>query len=357
MTKFLPKILIFLVAPVIVLWVVEVLLPINFFTYRIWEAISYKTNISNYSPFYSNTKIEMIGVGDLCHHTNKSILKNENWITDKYGFRNDKFVEAPDILIIGDSFIAGTSLSQDNTLTNRLISMGNQLGVYNMAPSSFSAFDYYLKTGKIKKPKLIIYSIVERNVPGRIRIDKKNLYKKVVGEIDEITHIKEYYDRGSKFSSIKWLTARFHDSKGIGKPSNVNSNMFFLEGSSQTHSAEDLKTTVTNIVSYKKYCDSLGIGFVFVPMPDKETVYFELVPFKKQPTYLFQLDSLLISANVSTINTLKVYNEYRQTSDKLLYQLDDTHWNPTATEIISKVIIDELITIPQFGLENMLGNM
>ncbi|MCX6308678.1 MAG: hypothetical protein NTY32_07590, partial [Bacteroidia bacterium] len=78
------------------------------------------------------------------------------------------------------------------------------------------------------------------------------------------------------------------------------------------------------------------IEFLFLPMPDKETVYYELVPFEKQPTYLFRLDSLLTNAGIATINTLSLYNNYREQHKDLLYQKDDSHWTPIATEMVSK---------------------
>ena len=70
-------------------------------------------------------------------------------------------------------------------------------------------------------------------------------------------------------------------------------------------------------------------------MPDKESVYYELVPFESQPEYLHKLDSLLTSVGVPVIPTLKIYNEYRAKTDTLLYYPDDTHWNPVATSVMA----------------------
>jgi alginate O-acetyltransferase complex protein AlgJ len=350
MTKFLLKVFIFLLMPVLTVLIIGAFLPITFFTYRTWEAISFKTNVSSYAPFYPNTISNMIGVGDLCHHSSFSIAKKEYWITDKYGFRNDKFNSSPDIVIIGDSFIAGASLSQEEIISNQLIKQDKKLAVYNMAPSSFSTFDYYLKTGKINKPRLIIFSMVERNLPSPIKTYKSNFFNEAIKNIIEFGDFNEYLDRAFKFSSIKWLTARFHDSKGSGIPSKENLKMFFLQGSSNKHSADDLNFSARIIISYKKYCDSLGVDFLFLPMPDKESVYFELVPFDKQPTYLSQLDSLLNIAHVSTINTLEIYNEYRKTSNMLLYHLDDTHWNANATKIVSKEILQKISPNNQYSI-------
>ena len=110
----------------------------------------------------------------------------------------------------------------------------------------------------------------------------------------------------------------------------------------KAHSNDDLQTTFQNILNYKKYCDSLNISFIFMPMPEKETVYYNFVPFDKQPDYLFRLNSLLKIKNVRTINTLKIYNNYTRCNKDLLFRPDDCHWNSNATELMSEEIIKEI---------------
>ena len=355
MKVFLQNIFLF-ISPIIFLLVIEALLPPTLFTFRSWEGISFNSRIYTHSPFYPDTKIYTNAVGDLCHHTNKATVKTEYWITDKLGFRNDEFVDEADILFIGDSFIAGSSLSQDETISNRVKSKyKTRQKVYNMAPSSISRFKYYLETGVIKKPKLVIFSIVERDVPPMIVTSKESLLKKYIFKIFKTGNINTYIDKAFKLSSLRWLKSRIQGNKGIGLPAKGNSDMYFFEGTFQKHKKNDLQTTVMIIKSYKKYFDSLGIKFLFVPMPDKETVYYELVPFDKQPNYLFQLDSLLNIANISTINTLKVYNDYRKTNNELLYNLDDSHWNSNATELLSKVIVTFINQNTKFNGGNRVG--
>jgi hypothetical protein len=339
MKTFLRNILYFF-APFICLLVIEAFLPPTSFSFRPYEGLTFGTKVPRRSSLYPNSKVSMIAFGDLCHHTNKAIAKPEFWITDKLGFRNDEFIEEADILFIGDSFFAGASLSQDEIISNRVKSKSNnKIKVYNISPSSpsFSLFAYFLKTGLIKKPKLVIYSIVERDIPTPI-IPYNGIMFKII-KIFEIGHFNVYLDKALKLSSIRWLKARIQGNHGNGLPAIGDSNMYFYSGAFQKHEKNDLQTTLTIINSYKKYCDSLDIKFLFMPMPDKETVYYELVPFDKQPNYLFQLDSLLKKANISTINTLKIYNEYRKTHQILLYHLDDTHWNSNATELMSDKII------------------
>lgn len=335
-----------LAIPLICLMMIEVLLPSTFFTFRTWEGIAFTTKIPHYSTLYTNSKTFMNATGELCHHSNKAILKPELWITDKLGFRNNEFIDFADVFFIGDSFIAGCSLNQDDIISNK-VKFKTNLKVYNMAPSSFSEFDYYLKTGIIKKPKVIIYSIVERNIPNRIASMKRILFGNIAYHIFSFDNINVYLDKAFRFSSLNWLRARINGAEGVGLPAKGDSNMFFLKGTSQKHNDSDLQTTLNNIKTYKKYCDSLKIEFIFMPMPDKETVYYNLVPLAKQPSYLFQLDSLLNIDGISTINTLKIYNEYRNSNTTLLYHFDDTHWNSNGVELISDEIVKKIRMIAQ----------
>lgn len=343
MKKFFKTIILFIFFPIVVWGIVEAILPVTFFTHRHFEAVMFNTKVPHENFMYPNLVSSMNAVGDMCHHSPNAVIKKEIWKTDKLGFRNDEFIEKADVLFVGDSFVEGSSLSQDETISNRVkANFGSAVKVYNMALSTMSDFDRYLKRGIIKKPKVLIFSIVERNVPPALVAydsEKDSNINNLMIKAFEIGNINVYLDKAFKQFSIEWLKARIHGLKGNGVPGVGNPQMFFLNGKTQHHEKEDLILTKDIIISYKKYCDSLGIKFLFLPMPNKETVYFELVPFEKQPDYLFNLESLLKAENIEIINPLTLYNNYRKSSEKLLYHLDDTHWNPNATELVSKEIV------------------
>jgi hypothetical protein len=326
--------------PVMAIVLVEILVPVTAFVYRPWEAIVFSTRVADYSPpFYPNAAMKMVSVGDLCHHTRNAISKEEDWKIDELGFRNDTLIVDADILIVGDSYVAGTSLDQEHTIGNQLKKCDPGIKVYCMAPWSMQAFMEYLNAGKIKKPKQLIFSIVERNIPEPMQLrhvpSGQNIEKLLA-----TNHLGICLDKTLRFLSLNWLKARISGSKGSGLQGVNQSNMFFLNGIHQSmHNDEALKEAVKAIASYKNFCDSLGIDFLFLPMPNKESVYYELVPFDKQPDYLLKLDSALTLQGIKTINTLKLYNDYRIHNDVVLYRYDDAHWNANATGIVAGEII------------------
>ena len=313
---------------------VEVLIPLNTFTYRPWEALNYKSKKGLAFPFYPNQSLVMNSVGDLCHHTQNEVIKYETWKTDRLGYRNDKFIKKADVLFIGDSFIAGSGLSQDSTIASQLRKKENVL-VYNMAPSSFNELISLINLGIIDKPNLIVYGIVERSIPAPLSSTNIEYY---ASNSNIISILK---DRITRLYLIKYIDSRISKKKGNGLRGK-ESEMYFLNGKNQNYHYDKINGIAETIIQYKNYCDSIGVNFIFLPLPNKETVYYKNVPFYDQPNYITKLDSILDKNGVITINTQKLFNTERV--NKLLYHLDDTHWNSNGVNIVVNELIEKART-------------
>jgi hypothetical protein len=345
MNYFLKKLIVFIVLPILILWVTEIFcFPINYFTHRNWEALLLKSKIPHYGAFLPNLNVQSVEEGDLAYSTKFAIDKKVKWKTDELGNRNEDVINEADILIIGDSFIAGSSLSQEQIFSNQLFKeYHGKLKIYNLAPSTFSYWVRLIEQGIIKKPKCLIFSCVERIIP-EVFVPKNNYNsyrEKIKNKIRE-TKVASVADRFSRFYLLKWLAARIRNDKGAGIQSEVNNKMFFLQGNSVINrNKEDVYKIVEAVESYKKYCEGIGVDFLFLPMPNKESVYYDLVPLSQQPDFLFKLDTLLIQRKVETVNTLLLYNKNKR-NDKFLYQLDDSHWNQYGVEIVAKAVKEKL---------------
>jgi hypothetical protein len=332
MFRFLKNIVLFIL-PVIVLGSIEVILPLNFFNYRPYESLLFLSSTD--FVFYPGKKLDMLSVGDLCHHSGNAVVKNECWKTDALGYRNDRFIKDPDILLIGDSFIVGSSITQDSTLANCIKNeFHDSITAYSLAPASFLRFVSLLNGGIIHKPSLVIYSAVERKIPPPLTVPAlaKSAHAAHASVLDVIL------DRATRFYSIKYLHARLLHRKGEGVNGVDSTNMFFVTETTEHGAGEYAVQTAESLSGYKKYCDSIGIQFLFLPVPKKETVYYDYVPLEKQPGSLAVLDSLLNEHNISTINTLQAFNNHRKNNGELIYHLDDTHWNARGVEITAKNI-------------------
>ncbi len=342
MKKFVVRTLLSVFFPLIILAGTEILLPLNTFTFRAWESLIVKTSEVFYGTFYYEKKLEMTEQGDLAHHTKFAVEKKVKWQTDKLGFRNDVFKKNPEILLIGDSFIAGSALSQENTLSE-LINIKTGKSVYSTAPYGLNTLFKMFNDGTLEKPDILIMSYVERNIKdfGPLPCTNSKTFMKDLQLNGIFKFFAEQFDKVSKLSSLNYLKARLSGSTGRGKQSPVNENFFFFEGKDAFISPDSAEKCAELILSYQNYFKSIGIDFIFIPLPNKETVYYELVPFEKQPDFLDSLHFYLTKKGVRTINTKELFDFWKNEGAEL-YHSDDTHWNKNAANILSDEIIEIL---------------
>lgn len=132
---------------------------------------------------------------------------------------------------------------------------------------------------------------------------------------------------------------------------------------------EEVSEIVKNIRTFQTELEKKGIKFLFVIIPNKSTIYPELMPFtcKKCAYNYTRFLNELNKQNVSHIDLTPSLSNYKNTYS--IYYKRDSHWNYTGAFIAAKTIINYLsknIDIennvlyknlqPQSGdLDNLLG--
>jgi hypothetical protein len=344
MKKFILRTLLFL-SPFLIIEISQGFLPIYAFTHKFYESPLYRSTVvpHNY-PIYANQKGNMTGVGDLCFNTKYAIPKDESYITDELGFRNNQFIRKPDIIIIGDSYTMGASLSQNQILANQLMK-NSEFSVYAMAPVDFSILDNMLKLNIIEKPKYIIYERVERGEVPKIDYFDNTLSDRIQYKYNNLWTFGDtnvFLDKIFRAYVNNYAKAKLTNSSGTGTQSKIEEKLFFYDTKNLNPSEEWMNLNIKNIESYKKYSDSIGSKFLYLPMPNKESVYYDKIPLQKQPDYLFKLGNILKKKNIPYYPTLEFYNEFRKKDNRMLYQYDDSHWNALACELIAKELIKKI---------------
>src|ERR1051325_9137182 len=120
MLNYLLKLGLFLL-PLLALFLVELfVLPIDFFTFRCWEAlrVDIDGSLGLPGPFYPNRHLIKYEAGDKLGFRDPNRLKAE-WFTDEFGFRNRPCARPPqqfDYVLLGDSNMVGSALDQAETL-------------------------------------------------------------------------------------------------------------------------------------------------------------------------------------------------------------------------------------------------
>ncbi len=327
-----------------ILWpLVEVfVLPMNFFTFRIWETISVNSMRVMSGPFYPNVHMQMEEEGELAPRTPFAQKRKVEWYTDPYGYRNRDTEN--DVLLIGDSNITGAKLSQEETLAEVL---EQQLGrnVYSFAPATMNRF---LATDRFQEnpPKLVIVSSIERRVPELPAVGEngigsriRNFTGNLIGSSSFLTSAAVAADRISKLALYRRTLAEIDRAAGNRQYISYNDE-FFMEGelANRDFSEEELDRIADVLEGYRDVLHARGIHFVFLPIPNKENIYHNLLPNRKEATFLPQLLRRLEERGVAYVDLQPTFKELYQEQQVQLYPVDDAHWNEVAVQVAAQLL-------------------
>lgn len=331
MKSFLLKTLIFS-SPLILLIAIEVGLPLSTFTFRPYEALLYRHGGLGY-PFYPNHRLRMMSTGDLCFRGEYGVLKDELWVTDELGYRNNETADSADVIVIGDSFIYGTANTQDSIFSNLVHSLSSgRLKCYNIAPATFDEFILLTDGGYLHLPKVVIMSKVERDIPREIGFNAgRKMHRPYFTSV--------LADKAGRFYSLRSLHAElFRNARPSALQSRSDPRMLFLGNTD----AQNVSKAVETIVGFRDYCSSIGVEFIYLPAPNKETIYFEEAGLAEQPSYIGILCRELSVRGVRCVNTVKLFNDHRSEHAEMLYHTDDSHWNARGISIAAEECIRQI---------------
>ncbi len=355
MKKFVLKVFLFSFPFLFLIGVELFLLPVDFFTFRIWEALLIRKIHSifpgRFYPCMDMTKRETSG--DLARHTNLGIPKTVRWVTDRYGFRK-KDVEGmkPQVVILGDSNIAGIGLTQEQMLSEAL---EEQLGVSVYPYAPVASINPFLKDLRFRRdpPRVVIVSYIEReilNIPSLKLSQKRERFRSFYERRDKLTQIRwvqsvaVMLDRLFKMNMLNAMRAKV----GNGTPKNYYHHypskfgpMLFIQGEAANREVSDepFRKAVETIEAYDQILKKRNIRFIFLPIPNKENIYHDFLPDSRRPVFLEQLILELKKRKIETVDTQKAFeDEYRKNS-ALLFFLDDSHWNPRGVRLAADLIV------------------
>jgi alginate O-acetyltransferase complex protein AlgJ len=354
--RFFGRLLVFLV-PLLHLPLLEIVaLRHGWFTFRVWEmmqiasvqALPEAARLMP-GPFYPDQRVTMWETGDLGHHSRWAVRTRSTWETDRYGYRSADFgLPGPEIVLVGDSMAAGSSLDQSSTLGAALARRTGRR-VATMARASM--LDYLRhERFRVAPPKVVILESAERFSDG---ISGCVNQEPVVKMVDQrpwrdrwlLTYLVAR-DEYEKYPARAWLQAR---QAGPTVPAHVatDGRMLFLSGTWAPRPPDVFDKVVAAASSCRDLLALRGIKFMFFVVPEKETVYFDRVPGGMKSVYASTLVARVRSARVATVDLVRVFADWRAAHQELLYNLDDTHWNATGVGLAADAIASALTMAPQ----------
>ena len=325
-------------------------LPIHQFTFRMWESLAVKRSFGILKgQFYPNMQARKNEEGDLGYYTPCAIRKDVNWVTDRYGYRkNNTALKRYPIVIVGDSNIAGSSLDQEELLSEVL---EKQLGksVYPLAGERLRAlFQHDLI--RINLPEVVILAGIERDIPEslpplrpkdlRSPSSLEDVLRKI--RLNRVLQtIATVFDRIFKANMLNYFRARINRSGPSLRriAATQECPILFLQGAeaNKVSSHERVERAVERIKEYSNFMEKKGIRFIFLPIPNKETIHHEQLNTPK-PAFLEQLVKKLRELNIEVIDAQKTFDEIYQGTHSMLYHKDDTHWNALGVKITAGLL-------------------
>ncbi len=337
---------------------------------RAWETLSVleKNDILT-GPFYPNVYIEKTEMGTYPKPAGFGVLETVIWQTDKYGYRKDPaYQDNPDIVIIGDSFIGGSGLTQEDMLTEKI---QNITGL-NTYPYALGYINQFASDKRFRDhpPKIVVLAMVEKLFQSASEIEEsKPDNSSQLSGLDlikyntSVVESAKIYDRLKKKYFFDFLRAKVYKFLEEARPENVKPNYKYLginmaidESMVFSTQSDDYfipvsdKTVAWNVwkmKTYRDYLEARGIRFIVAVIPNKENIYYKIMQGeRKRPDFIDRFNKEAKVAGIELVDLQKSFDVSRDRNPKdLLYHIDDSHWNARGVEIaareIAKIILDK----------------
>jgi len=353
-------------SPFILLWSVETfILPVNFFTFRVWEALLVKRYLPDLTlppddtlnpvaltgPFYPNMHIITDEVGGLAQGTPEAVKKRVEWWTDRYGYRKRDTSARPEVVIVGDSFTAGMCLTQSDTLAVVLQGLLNR-EVYPLATANINNF-LRIRRFRESPPKVVVLAVAEGNFSFIFRAIEPvktesvkwwSPLESLLGWINGHKHNRVFQsflvfvNRATHPNMYEYVMARLWKAKP--DPMIRRGAMIYRAVPRDIDGpiGENPERTIWNIIGYRNVLRTRGIRLIVMPIPSKESVHYREALEGKKPLFLDRLNRGLRERGIEVVDLWNPFMKAHETLGMPLYFPDDTHWNPPAVRIAANLL-------------------
>jgi len=305
----------------------------DFYYYRAWE---YFDDVV-YSGASATRLWMRTETGDLSRQN--LLLYQDDWptevSTDSLGFRTVPFPErAPTVLVVGDSTIFGSGLSDNETLAWRLAQTLN-VAVFNGGRSNVGNM---LKHPGLGHVRIVIEGISERAINSSLILPAgQNAPFRPL-----IQHTRDKYTAvpfGRVFLPLiayRTLVRFGGDVKqfvqeGMHAPADL-----FLE---YRNNPKDFDATIDAIAAHDQYLRARGIAYIFMPVPTKETSFGRQMGLTVDDFTENFVPKLAARLRQRGVNVVDLSGRFRKEDARELFFRTDTHWNKTGVELAVKALV------------------
>ncbi len=309
-----------LAAPFAALIAIELfVLPVDFFTFRVWEALTIQYVRPADGIFYPKMHVVKSEHADKLGFRDSNPRKVE-WFTDAHGFRNRPRAVEPeryDIVVLGDSNIVGSSHDQKDTIAE-VLERKCRCPVYSYGGASKRQF---FNDPRFRKnpPRVIVAEAIgaEFYKPSFAALNYENLLGGPGAEQSFLPDaLAVTLDRLLKTNMLEFIRSRLHVQR------------YAAEKEAETPPAERVSFVVDMVVKMRDEAARRGSDFVFVLMPYDPTLDQAVIKLKE--------------LGVKTIAYLPSNERPQAAYLKSFYQDHDTHWRAETVRTTADEILDLL---------------
>ncbi len=319
------------------------ILPRERFVFRPWEALFLGSNKT--APFYPNQTLIMTETGDLAQGNENRVQKKIRFQTDKWGYRNaSPHCNDPIAIIVGDSIAVGSSLTQDDTLAEKLARATGECALSFGGGSM--AFAINTAYGLGLRPKWVVLAVTQRTA-GRLKAfpnpnDRfkygahfSPLLNRFMAEL--LTFRKNlYWNFRARHGLSSAMDRAFNGAPETpvlkGEPENSKRMLFFQDDWLRRVSDAEIESDLAVLDRFSANLAPLGARLAFTYVPNKSTIY----PGNFTDADPDFIDRFGPKAKLHSAHFIDLFTPFREDWAKGIpsHHTDDTHWNPHGVDTL-----------------------
>ncbi len=328
--------------------------------FRAWEILQDEEG----QGFASNQQIVMEEIGDLGRLSWVRSLQVPHQVvftTDRWGQRNPIEIEHPRIVVLGDSYVVGSSVSDRETLT---AAMGRELRepIYSyFTAQSIDAPSHFLQDPRFAQspPEIVIWAPVARLIRPRPLFSPDDAddphshgetalhWIRGVGE--GLEHFEGRLNRDNGLTH--WARYFFNglQHRWFGNPNLIDTPegpvlVLSLDSQGLTASAEEreVEPVIAMVRTFSEFLAEHGVRLIYCPLPESGTIYPELFPREARSALAVPsfLDRLIGESRAQGIQVVDLRPIFWANKSPYLYQPDDSHWNPRGISLAAGALAE-----------------
>ena len=355
---------------VVILNVAARFMPLDWLSFRAWEAlVRYHAPCGPFraNAFYENPHSygDLASLGNLPQYRQ---YRREIFFTDGFGFRRNSNLKTPpsryEVLLVGDSFVVGTGVNDDETLAAKLEqSLG--VGVYNggtgLKPATLDNILPVAQRLNITKGTVLYEYYQQHILPDHEYLfGDKDSGEQPASCQNWRTRFSIWYDGFINISPLQILAQRIFKtlrndfilpnvfkSEVVVKTLKNGEPILFFRSDFESSRRERGAVDVSGLKELASELEKNNLRLVLLLMPTKYTVYRPLlrdddIDKADLPPSLDVVEKSLKEAHIPVINLLNLFRQKAQEDyekNLYIYWRDDMHWNARGVKLAAEEIL------------------